>query len=142
MTTGASPISPQDVSLLEPVRRCFDCVLDAVEIGAVPRGHVETPLVAYGINFHMGDVFAPGNASKLSKGNQLQILCRDHRGDHRRTPYNNADNSDLESVFLNDAKAAATVVVRRGVTEAQARRIYLDYRNRAQPHRRGARTAA
>lgn len=43
----ASPISPQDVSLLEPVRRCFDCVLDAVEIGAVQRGHVETPLVAY-----------------------------------------------------------------------------------------------
>jgi len=42
----------------------------------------------------------------------------------------------------NDTEAAATAVVRRGLTEARARSIYLDYLNRAQPHRRGARTAA
>ena len=34
------------------------------------------------------------------------------------------------------------VVARRGITEAEARKIYLDYINRAQPHRRGEHSAA
>ncbi|NEV00686.1 hypothetical protein [Bradyrhizobium uaiense] len=34
------------------------------------------------------------------------------------------------------------VVARRKVTEAQARKIYLDYLNRTQPHRRGERSIA
>ena len=34
------------------------------------------------------------------------------------------------------------VVARRKVTEAEARKIYLDYLNRTQPHRRGEHPAA
>ena len=34
------------------------------------------------------------------------------------------------------------VVARRGITEAEARKLYLNYINRAQPHRRGEHAAA
>jgi predicted LPLAT superfamily acyltransferase len=54
------------------------------------------------------------------------------------------ENRAQQRIFASPVALAfvRTVVARRGVTEAQARRIYLDYLNRAQPHRRGARTAA
>jgi hypothetical protein len=34
------------------------------------------------------------------------------------------------------------VVARRGITEAEARKLYLDYINRAQPHHRGTHSVA
>ncbi|PDT77150.1 hypothetical protein [Bradyrhizobium sp. C9] len=54
------------------------------------------------------------------------------------------ENRAQQRIFASPVALAfvRTVVARRGVTEAQARKIYLDYLNRAQPHRRGARTAA
>jgi len=44
---------------------------------------------------------------------------------------------DCERVFSSPVARAfvSTVVERRGVTEAQARQIYLDYINRTQPGR-------
>jgi hypothetical protein len=47
------------------------------------------------------------------------------------------DNCDHERVFRSPVAAAFVriVVARRGVTEAQARQIYLDYVNRTQPGR-------
>lgn len=90
----SSPISPQEVALLEPVCCRLHGILDAVEIGTVPNGHVETPVLGDGRDFNMGDILSAGSASKFSKGYQLQILRRDHRDDHRMTPYKTGDNSD------------------------------------------------
>lgn len=54
------------------------------------------------------------------------------------------ENRTEQRVFSSPVALAfvRTVVARRGVSEAQARKIYLDYLNRAQPHRRGERSAA
>ncbi|MCP1852755.1 MULTISPECIES: hypothetical protein [unclassified Bradyrhizobium] len=54
------------------------------------------------------------------------------------------ENRAKQRIFSSPVALAfvRTVVARRGVTEAEARNIYLDYINRAQPHRRGERTAA
>lgn len=54
------------------------------------------------------------------------------------------ENRAQQRIFASPVALAfvRTVVARRGVTKAQARKIYLDYLNRAQPHRRGARKAA
>ncbi|WP_050400341.1 hypothetical protein [Bradyrhizobium embrapense] len=54
------------------------------------------------------------------------------------------ENRAEQRIFSSPVALAfvRTVVARRKVTEAQARRIYLDYLNRSQPHRRGAPTAA
>ena len=47
------------------------------------------------------------------------------------------EESDDERVFRSPVALAFVriVVARRGITQAQARQIYLDYINRAQPER-------
>ncbi|WP_050382939.1 hypothetical protein [Bradyrhizobium pachyrhizi] len=95
---GTSPISPKEISLLKPARRGLYGILDAIDVGAVPDSDVESPSPVSRIDFDIDNVFATGNASKFSKGYQLQIPCRDHRGDHRSTPYEAGNNSDRKDV--------------------------------------------
>lgn len=54
------------------------------------------------------------------------------------------ENRSEQRIFSSPVALAfvRTVVARRKVTEAQARKIYLDYINRAQPHPRAEQSAA
>jgi hypothetical protein len=63
----------------------------------------------------------------------------------RKTTTTGLKNRDRERIFSSPVALAfvRTVVARRGVSEAQARKIYLDYLNRARPaHPRRPRKAA
>ena len=53
----------------------------------------------------------------------------------RRTITTRPDDRDDARIFASPVARAfvRTVVARRGITEAQARKIYLDYINRARP---------
>jgi len=53
----------------------------------------------------------------------------------RKTITSRPDNRDDARMFASPVARAfvRTVVARRGITEAQARQIYLDYINRARP---------
>ena len=53
----------------------------------------------------------------------------------RRTITTRPDHFDDARIFASPVARAfvRTVVARRGITEAQARQIYLDYINRARP---------
>jgi hypothetical protein len=53
----------------------------------------------------------------------------------RKTTSTGLENRDDARIFASPVARAfvRTVVARRGITEAQARQIYLDYINRARP---------
>ena len=53
----------------------------------------------------------------------------------RRTITTRPDHFDDARIFASPVARAfvRTVIARRGITEAEARRIYLDYINRARP---------
>jgi hypothetical protein len=62
-----------------------------------------------------------------------------------RTNITRLENRDRQGIFASPVALAfvRTVMARRGISEAQARKIYLDYLNRSAPAaNRGQRKAA